>query len=257
LTGKFNTVNEQMIKNFISKVFAIWALLVFAITILPVALLLWIIGLTDEPKRTKDFHSISRVWMRIFFFLTGCRLAIKGENNFKNSEKYIITCNHNSFMDVPVSTPFIPHANKTIAKAEMAKIPLFGLVYKRGSILVDRNDKSSRQRSFRKMKDVLNLGLDVCIYPEGTRNITQLPLKEFHSGAFRLAVETFTPIIPALIFGTKKVLPPDKSFYFMPGKMAIHFLPPVYPAKGENYEHLKERVYGIMSDYYMQNKRTR
>ena len=107
------------------------------------------------------------------------------------------------------------------------------------------------------MKDVLNLGLDVCIYPEGTRNKTQLPLKEFHAGAFRLAVETFTPIIPALIFGTKKVLPPDKSFYFMPGKMAIHFLPPVYPAKGEDYEHLKERIYGIMSDYYTQNKKTR
>lgn len=239
-----------MIKNFIPKVFAVWAMIVFVITILPVALLLWVIGLADEPKRTKDFHRISRAWIRIFFFLTGCSLKVKGEQNFKKGEKYIVVCNHNSFLDVPVATPFIPAANKTIAKAEMAKIPLFGLVYKRGSILVDRNDRASRQSSFRKMKEVLNLGLDVCIYPEGTRNKTILPLKEFHGGAFRLAVETLTPIIPALIFGTKKVLPAGKSFYFMPGKMEIHFLPAVYTNEGEDYEMLKERTHAIMSDYY-------
>lgn len=239
-----------MLTNFIARVLAFWAMIVFVVTLLPVALLLWLTGMTDEPKRTKQFHTISRVWMRVFFFLTGCCLKIKGKKNFKNGEKYIITCNHNSLMDVPVVTPFIPRANKTIAKAELAKIPLFGLIYKRGSILVDRNDKQSRLSSFRKMKEVLNLGLDVCIYPEGTRNKTLLPLKSFHDGAFRLAVETKTPIIPALIFNTKKVLPAEKAFYFMPGKMEIHFLPAVYTNQGEDYEMLKERIYGIMSDYY-------
>lgn len=188
--------------------------------------------------------------MRIFFFLTGCRLKIKGKENFKKGENYIITCNHNSLMDVPVSTPFSPGANKTIAKAEMAKIPLFGLIYKRGSILVDRNDKQSRQSSFRKMKEVLRLGLHVCIYPEGTRNQSSLPLKSFHDGAFRLSVESNKAIIPALIFNTKKVLPPGKPFYFMPSKMEIHFLPAVYPDKGEDYEKLKEKIFSIMSEYY-------
>ena len=188
--------------------------------------------------------------MRIFFFLTGCRLKIKGKENFKKGENYIITCNHNSLLDVPVTTPFSPGANKTIAKAEMAKIPLFGLIYKRGSILVDRNDKQSRQSSFRKMKEVLRLGLHVCIYPEGTRNQSSLPLKSFHDGAFRLSVESNKAIIPALIFNTKKVLPPGKPFYFMPSKMEIHFLPAVYPDKGEDYEKLKEKIFSIMSEYY-------
>lgn len=225
-------------------------MIIFIITLLPVALLLWLTIMTDEPKRTKQFYTISRVWIRIFFFLTGCRLKIKGKENFKKGENYIITCNHNSFMDVPVATPFIPGANKTIAKAEMARIPLFGLIYKRGSILVDRNDKQSRQSSFRKMKEVLRLGLNVCIYPEGTRNKSSLPLKSFHDGAFKLAVETKKAIIPALIFNTKKVLPPGKVFYFMPSKMEIHFLAAVYPNEGENYERLKEKIYAIMCDYY-------
>lgn len=234
---------------------AVWALIVFIITILPVALLMWIIGIIDEPKRTKIFRVISKIWMRLFFILTGCGLKIIGKNNFKAGEKYIVTCNHNSFMDVPVATPFIPGANKTIAKAEMAKIPVFGLIYKRGSILVDRNDKSSRRDSFRKMKEVLNLGMHMCIYPEGTRNKTDLPLKEFHDGAFKLAIDTGTSILPAILFNTKKILPPGKLFYYWPAKMEIHFLPPIAVNPNDNYEMLKENVHRIMSDYYVSHKK--
>jgi 1-acyl-sn-glycerol-3-phosphate acyltransferase len=238
------------LKNFIAKILACWALIVFVITLLPPALIMWIIGIFHEPRRTKIFRQISKAWMRLFFFLTGCSLKVLGTANFKPGEIYIVTCNHNSLMDVPVSTPFIPGANKTIAKAELAKIPLFGLIYKRGSILVDRNDKESRKDSFRKMKNVLSMGMHVCIYPEGTRNKTQLPLKEFHDGAFKLATETGAPIIPALIFNTKKILPPGKSFYFFPAKMEIHFLPSVNVTPEDNYELLKIKIHDLMGNYY-------
>lgn len=193
--------------------------------------------------------------MQIFFLLTGCSLKISGKEYFKKGEKYIVACNHNSLMDVPVTTPFIPGANKTIAKSEMAKIPLFGLIYKRGSVLVDRKDKNSRRDSFARMKNVLSLGMHMCIYPEGTRNKTELPLKEFHDGAFKLAVETGTSIIPAILFNTKKVLPPGKIFYFFPAKMEMHFLPPVQVNREDNYEILKEKVHHIMSEYYSANRK--
>lgn len=242
-------MNKPILKNFIFRILAAWALIVFIGTLLLVVLPMWFIGVYDEPERTKFFWKISKVWMSSFFLLTGCRLKVKGKENFKPGEKYIVTCNHNSLMDVPVVTPFIPGANKTIAKAEMARIPLFGLIYKRGSILVDRKDKKSRQDSFKKMKNVLDLGMHMCIYPEGTRNKTDKPLKEFHDGAFRLAIETSTSIIPTLIFNTKKVLPADKSFYFHPGKMEMHFLPAIRLEEGDNYELFKDKVHRVMSDY--------
>ncbi len=191
--------------------------------------------------------------MRFFFFSTGCGLKVLGIENFKPGEKYVVICNHNSLMDVPISTPFIPGINKTIAKTEMAKIPVFGLVYKRGAVLVDRNDKNSRRDSFRKMKEVLNMGMHMCIYPEGTRNKTEMPLKEFHDGAFKLAVECETSILPALIFNTKKVLPPGKTFFFWPSKMELHFLPPVLITKADNYELMKIKLHKMMSDYYMRH----
>ncbi|MEO8415035.1 MAG: lysophospholipid acyltransferase family protein [Ginsengibacter sp.] len=238
-------------KKIFSRIFATWALIIFFITMLPVALLMWIIGLVKEPKRTYIFRKSSKIWMRFFFFVTGCSLQVRGSKNFTKGENYIVVCNHNSLMDVPVSTPFIPGANKTIAKVEMAKIPIFGLIYKRGAILVDRNDKNSRKNSFRKMKEVLNSGMHMCIYPEGTRNKTTMPLKEFHDGAFKLAVETETAILPALIFNTKKILPPGKMFFFWPSKMELHFLAPVIVLKTDNFEMVKQHLHKLMSDYYL------
>lgn len=212
---------------------------------------MWFIGLVKEPKRTELFRKTSVVWMKIFFALTGCQLKRFGLENFKKNQNYIVTCNHNSLMDVPLTTPFIPGGNKTIAKIEMAKTPLFGLIYKRGSVLVDRNDKNSRKNSFKKMKEVLSMGLHMCIYPEGTRNKTDLPLKTFYDGAFKLAIDTGKPILPALIFNTKKVLPPDKVFYFWPSKMELHFLPAIHVSAGDDFEKLKERVFRVMRDYYV------
>ncbi|MEO6219853.1 MAG: lysophospholipid acyltransferase family protein [Ginsengibacter sp.] len=242
-------------KRILARIFAAWALIIFVVTLIPVSILMWIIGIKKEPERTRIFRIISKVWMRIFFFTTGCRLTIIGLNNFKKGEKYIVTCNHNSLMDVPLSTPFIPGANKTIAKSEMAKIPLFGIVYKRGSILVDRHDKNSRLNSFKKMKEVLSLGMHMCIYPEGTRNKTGLPLKEFYDGAFKLATETGISILPALMFNTKKVLPPDETFFFWPSKMELHFLSPVAVTPSENFEDVKEKIFEIMSEYYSLHKK--
>jgi 1-acyl-sn-glycerol-3-phosphate acyltransferase len=218
---------------------------------LPVALFMWFIELVKEPRRTYIFRVTSKIWMRFFFFTTGCSLKIIGKKNFKPGENYIVICNHNSLMDVPLSTPFIPGANKTIAKAEMAKIPVFGLIYKRGSILVDRKDKNSRRDSFMKMKEVLKMGLHMCIYPEGTRNKTTMPLKEFHDGAFKLAVECESSILPALIFNTRKALPPGKSFFFWPSKMELHFLPPVKINKEDDFEMVKRDLHRIMSEYYV------
>ena len=240
----------KIIKEIFGRVFAVWAMLIFIITMLPVVLLMWIIGLLKEPKRTAAFRNISNAWMRVFFLLTGIRLKIKGKEHFRKGENYIVICNHNSFMDVPLTTPFIPKANKTIAKIELARIPLFGLIYKRGSILVDRKDKDSRAGSFKKMKDVIDMGMHMCIYPEGTRNKTTAPLKSFHDGAFKLASDTKKPLLPAIIFNTKKVLPAGKTFFFWPSKMELHFLPPIEVKNSDTFETLKQRAFALMSNYY-------
>jgi 1-acyl-sn-glycerol-3-phosphate acyltransferase len=241
----------KTIQSIFGRLFALWAAIVFVVTMLiffiPFLLFSYF---AKEPAKTRNFVYLSRIWMRLFLPLIGCPLFIRGRKHFAPGETYIVVCNHNSFMDVPVSFPFIPGGNKTIAKIEMAKIPLFGMIYRTGSILVDRKSEASRKESYSAMKKVLEMGLHMCIYPEGTRNKTDQPLKSFHDGAFRLSLDTGKAILPAVIFHTRKVLPADRSFYLMPHLLKMHFLEPIVPMQGDTVETLKERVWRVMRDYY-------
>lgn len=238
----------KVIKQILGRVFAFWALLTFIITFIIFYIPAMFTWLMPEPRGQDMFIRISRWWMNVWLPLAGCRVSVKGEENFKKGKIYIVIFNHNSLMDVPISCPYVPGPNKTIAKSSFAKIPLFGFFYMKGSVLVDRKSEESRRASYEKMKTVLNKGMHMCIYPEGTRNRTGEALKKFHDGAFRLAVDSNHSIIPAIIFNTKKILPVNKSFYFWPAKIEMHFLPEV--EAGNDSEQLKQQCFAIMKEYF-------
>lgn len=239
----------KVVRQIFGRCWAAWSLAVFTITMLVFLIPFFLLVFKrKEPLRSYRFAACSRVWMRVFLTLIGCPLRIKGREHFARGENYVVVFNHNSFMDVPLSSPFVPGGNKTIAKAELARIPVFGLVYSTGSVLVDRNSDASRKNSYNQMKDVLASGLHMCIYPEGTRNTSEQLLKPFHNGAFRLATETGKDIIPAIIFNTRKVLPPHRGFFALPHRLQMHFLPPVQVA-GLDAESLKTQVFAIMHNH--------
>lgn len=203
-------------------------------------------------KGQQYFITVARFWMNIWLPLIGCPVKVTGKQNFEKGKSYVVVFNHNTLLDVPLSAPYVAGANKTIAKASFAKVPLFGWFYKKGSILVDRKSEQSRIKSYEEMKEVLASGMHMSIYPEGTRNRTGEPLKAFYDGAFKLATETQHDIIPCIIIGTKKAMPVNQFFYLLPVKLQMHFLPPV-SAAGKNAKELKEKVFNIMKDYYVAN----
>ncbi|MFN5422442.1 MAG: lysophospholipid acyltransferase family protein [bacterium] len=239
---------NDKIKNILGALFTIYSGIIFIGSMLLFIPPMWAVQFIKEPKRTEVFIYLCRMWMGIFFPLTCIRTKIRGREHFKKGEQYIVACNHNSLVDILLSSPGIPGANKTIAKIELSRIPLFGLIYKRGSILIDRNNDASKKDSYIKMKEVLAEGMHMCIYPEGTRNKTNKPLKSFHDGAFRLAFDTGKSIIPAIITGSKNILPHDKTFYFWPGKMELKFLGPISPLGFANYTEMKEHVFEVMKN---------
>ena len=240
----------KLFKEIFARIWALWGIISFIITFLIVFLPSMVTYLIPDPKGTDLFIRMARAWMRVWLGLVGCPVKVKGRENFKKGETYIVVFNHNALLDVPLSCPFVPGPNKTIAKTSFAKIPLFGWYYSKGSVLVDRNSEASRRKSFDDMKNVLRTGMHMCIYPEGTRNRSAEPLKKFYDGAFKLATETNKSIIPVLIFNTKKALPINKTFYFLPHKLQMHFLPPI-DTGGDNAEQLKQKVFAIMKEYYV------
>ena len=248
------TIKISTTKFIIGRIIAVWAIIIFASSMFVAVFFMMPCFVMAEPYRARWHRQITQNWMRFFLFFIGCRIKIKGAHHFVKGENYVVVCNHNSLMDVPVSTPFMPRANKTIAKVSFSKVPVFGWVYKFGSVLVDRISDQSRRKSFEEMKTILSLGLDMLIYPEGTRNRTSAPLKSFYDGAFKLAIETQKPIVPVVLLNTKKILPAKPIMYLTPGKITMNILPAISPV-GHTSASLKKMVFDIMADYYLKNNK--
>ncbi len=236
----------NIFKNIFARCWAFWALVSFICTFLIIFIPSMLSYLfKDEKKGQHYFIRVSRWWMRVWLFLVGCPVKVSGKENFEPGKNYVVVFNHNALLDVPLSAPFVPGANKTIAKSSFAKVPLFGSFYKRGAILVNRKDEKSRVKSFEAMKAVLAKGMHMCIYPEGTRNRTGQPLKPFYDGAFKLATESGKEIIPCIIKGTAKAMPIHQSFYLLPTPLKMEFLPPV-PSGNITAKELNQKVYQLM-----------
>lgn len=229
-------------------------MLMFVVTLLIFLAPIGLAVLWPEPKRSRIAYFFWHIWMNTFIPLSGVRLVKKGRENFQQGKNYVVICNHNSLFDPPVSAGSVPGPHKTIAKVEMARIPVFGIIYRRGSVLVDRKSEESRRSSYLRMKEVLDHGLHMCIYPEGTRNKTKEPLQRFHDGAFRLASDMKKEIIPSLIFHSGKVMPRRPSFFFWPHKVEMHFLPPI-SVEGKTVQALKEEAFQVMQAYYVAHRR--
>ncbi len=232
------------------KILAIYAAIIFFGSMLICVPFFLLTDLFKEPKKSIWFLRISKWWNLTFFYLTGSSIKVRGKEHFVEDETFIVIYNHNSFMDAPVSCPFTPAPNKTIGKIEFAKIPLFNIVYKRGSVLIDRSSKQGKAASYNAMRKVLANNMHMCVYPEGTRNKTNEPLLPFKPGAFRLSVETGKRIIPAIITGTKRSLPPTESLYYKPTKFSLSFLAPISPV-GKTEEQLLEECYIVMKNAYL------
>ncbi len=237
--------------NIFGRIWALWGLISFLISFLIIFIPSMLSHLMPEVKGQRYFIAVSKLWMNVWLFLVGCSVKVNGKENFKAGISYIVVFNHNALLDVPLSAPYVPGANKTIAKASFAKVPLFGLFYKRGSVLVDRNNDKSRSKSFDTMKKVLANGMHMCIYPEGTRNRSDQPIKTFYDGAFRLALATKKEIMPCVITGTKKAMPINKKFFLLPVRLKMFFLEPI-SSVDVNLSVLKEKTLKVMLEKYVE-----
>ena len=106
------------------------------------------------------------------------------------------------------------------------------------------------------MKSIINKGISVLVFPEGTFNMTHDPLKEFFNGAFRIAIETQTPIKPVLFLDTFDRMHYSSIFSINPGKCRVVFLPDI-EVEGltiEDLETIKQKTYRLMEEKLLEYK---
>lgn len=216
-----------------------------------------LIGLIFPPKTSLRFiFYFMWFWDLALNTFTGFPVFVKQSPNLDKKRSYIYISNHNSYLDSPAIVKAIPVPFKPLGKVEMMKIPLFSIVYKKVCVLIDRSSKESREASVQQLKDELAQGISILIFPEGTMNKSlDVPLAEFYDGAFRIAIETQTPIAPYVIIGARKFLPRDKPLAIRPGIIHCYGLDPI-DVSGMTLEHLPElkaKVHAQMTAAILKN----
>ncbi len=165
-------------------------------------------------------------------------------------ESYIFVANHISYLDAAMIPKTFRRPLRPLGKIEMAKIPVFGTIYKNVIVTVDRSSAAARAKSVQVLKSVLRKEISVLVFPEGTFNTTGQPLKDFYDGAFRIAIETGTPIMPVLFLNTYDRMNYRSVFSLNPGKSRAVFLPEisVEGLSPADMPDLKAKVEMIMSE---------
>lgn len=219
-----------MFSRIIRFLFAVYAYFVFLFWIISALFTLVFYKLFLNKKHEKtivDF--IFRTLGRGVTFGLFLKLVPHYQAKYNAKTGYVVVSNHAAVIDIPSNMLSSPKTIlfKFLGKAEAGKVPLFGPIVKTFCILVDRKDKVSRKESYTEMKHQLNKGFSVLIYAEGTRNRTNQPLKEMYDGAFRLAIETQTPIVVNTLVGTKFLNPPQYLFNYRPGTVHSYWSKPI------------------------------
>ncbi len=130
----------------------------------------------------------------------------------------------------------------------MSYIPLFGFIYKRAIVTVDRGDASKKAKSVRILTSVVKKNISILMFPEGTFNETTNPLKDFYDGAFRIAIETQTPVKPILFLDAFDRMHYSSVLTLTPGRSRAVFLAEV-SVEGltlKDVKMLRDKVYNIM-----------
>ncbi|MEO6638657.1 MAG: lysophospholipid acyltransferase family protein [Ginsengibacter sp.] len=173
------------------------------------------------------------------------------------TKEYIFVSNHISYLDIPMMMKAIRRQHiRILGKVEMSTIPIFGMIYRKAVVVVDRDNAAQKKSSVKHLIEFLKLHISVFICPEGTFNTTHCPLKSFYNGAFKIAIETQNPIRPILFLDTYDRLNYKSVFSFNPGRCRAVYLSEISTIglTLQDVGSLKEKVYKQMEEALIRYK---
>ena len=235
-------------------VYSLYAHLSFVLIMLLIFPFVILASFLGKIKGGNLIFRLCMLWADIWFPVIFVWIRRIFEVPHDKTKQYIFVSNHISYLDSAVLVKAFRQPVRPLGKVEMAKVPVFGFIYKKAIVSVDRSSAHNRAKSIRILKSIISKGISVMVFPEGTFNMTNKPLKEFYDGAFRLAIETQTPIKPVLFIDTYSRMHHKSIFEMTPGKCRIVYLEeiPVADLNIENVQTLKQKVYKIMESKLIQ-----
>lgn len=235
-------------KSWIRKVYSIYVVGVFAFSF--GVLLVPFMIIIHNKKWHKYTAVLNRCWTRMMFGMALIPIEIEYKSKLDKSRNYIFCPNHFSYIDIP-SMGLTPTDYIFVGKSAMEKVPVFGYMYRKLHITVDRESFRSKHSTYIRSKEALENNRSVVIFPEGgILTATPPAMSRFKNGAFKLAIEKQIPIIPVTIPYNWIILPDDGRLLLKRKKVKVIYHEAI-ETKGLTHDDLhtlKDRVYGVIDN---------
>jgi 1-acyl-sn-glycerol-3-phosphate acyltransferase len=238
--------------KFLKFFYSLYLFTTFLVLVLLFAPFILLCALLPFHARFNVMMFLVKLMSSAWFLLLGIRTKVYNNELAYSKGGAVIVSNHLSYLDAPASMLGIAGQFKALGKAEISKVPLFGILYKTVVITVDRGSTSDRVKSFRKMKEDLEKEISILVFPEGTFKENNDNLLPFHNGAFKLALNTQAFLQPILLLDTQKRMNMAHPFACSPGYNRVVVLPGINTLGISNKldTDLKNYVFEYMNSCY-------
>ncbi len=202
-----------------------------------------LLAMPFDPHRKTALWVNRLIWGRLLFLLELSFPIQRRGVEHVGPGPYVMVCNHSSVLDIP-SCLGLPVPLRVVGKTSLFRVPFMGwyMSFCR-QIPLDSSSEHSVELFMRRCRDTLDAGISVLIFPEGTRS-ADAKLQRFHRGAFRLAKDTNTPVLPVAVLGTHRALakgrlPLVQAF----SQIRLLATPPLDPASHSTARKLSNRAH--------------
>ena len=194
--------------------------------------------LTGRPLDGRAQHKWAVRWGRSAFrFMPGWNIEVSGREYLPESNTAtMIVANHESMTDI-LAMYFLGTQFRWLSKMEVKKVPLIGRAMTLlGYVFINRGNKQSHEQAMQECRDILDSGVSMFFFPEGTRSVDGR-IKNFKYGAFKLAKEANVDIQPIVIKGAGKLMQKGGK---LPGRttVKVQVLPQIPIGTKESFEDL-------------------
>lgn len=176
------------------------------------------------------FWVARNIWAPIILGGSGFYTKIRYAKPLPTGTSYVLVANHTSYIDPFVMLRVSKNPFVFVGKKELVKIPIFGYLYKRAAVMVNRSDRKSRWEVYGRVQQKLDLGYSVCIFPEVSYQDDTVFLNPFKRGAFKIAIDHQLPVVPMVFYDCKRKHPWYPRFGY-PGELRVQTYPELYPPK--------------------------
>ncbi len=207
----------------------LWLAVVAIVITIPLALLTMAIAIVKSTSPLID--RIIRFWARRLVAAAGIELDTANLDRIDATTRYILVCNHYSWIDIPCILAAIPQQPiRFMAKISLFKVPIFGWALARaGFIPIDRKNRGTAKKSFDLAVERIRKGNTIVIFPEEGRS-RHRGMREFQRGAFLLAIKSHKTVVPMALDNTYDRWPVGSFWHIDPGRVTLRVGTPIATA---------------------------